>query len=137
MVRSIVWYVCHVPWKSDIFWENANWRRHKTQSHFSICFFRLMQQLYRTWQVTGRLFWSSSSADKRNSVLNALESYCNQSRSYLVTPRVNSSIFSTYFFFHANITQDQQGALNHKKGNISFVWFCSAWWWLHWGSQNM
>jgi len=97
MVWSIVWYICHAPWKSDIYWENTNWRKYKTWSHFSICFFRVMQQLYRIWQINDRLFWSSSSTEKRNSVLNALDSYCSQSRSYLVTTHVNCSIFSTFF----------------------------------------
>jgi hypothetical protein len=101
MVWSIVRYTCHVPWKSDLYWENANCRRHKAQPHFSICFFRVMQATtLELMKISGRLFWLPSSTEQRISVLNAFDSYCRQSKSYLVTPHVTSSIFST--FFNAN-----------------------------------
>jgi hypothetical protein len=78
-------------------------QRHKAQSHISICFFRVMQATnFELMKISGRLIWFSSSTKQRNSVLNVFDSYCRQSKNYLVIPHVTCSIFSTSFLMHTN-----------------------------------
>jgi hypothetical protein len=67
------------------------------------------------------------------------------------TLKYTSYIF-TYlsYMFRLHKRSHHQAAQNHTKENvyikiyvrdleltISFLWFCTAWWWLRWGSRNM